>query len=62
MGFDHLRFFTKKTATILIEEAGLTVEKYIPTGLGHMIQILPTLTAFQFIYVCRLKNTKNEKN
>lgn len=49
---DHLRFFTRKSATRMIEDCGYTVVQTIPTGLGHMINILPTLTAFQFIYVC----------
>lgn len=48
---DHLRFFTRKSAIRLIESCGFTITKIVPTGLGHMIKILPTLTAFQFIYI-----------
>lgn len=50
---DHLRFFTLKTGRELIEEAGFEVIKTLPTGLGAMIKILPTLISFQFIYVCK---------
>ncbi len=52
---DHLRFFTKKNAIKMFEECGYTVEKTLPTGLGNIIKVLPTLTAFQFIYVASLK-------
>lgn len=52
---DHLRFFTLKTGKELIEEANFEVVKTLPTGFGAMIKILPTLTSFQFIYVCKKK-------
>ncbi len=52
---DHLRFFTKESAEKMINESGYKVTKIIPTGLGHMIKLFETLTAFQFIYVCKLK-------
>lgn len=52
---DHLRFFTKESAIQMIGACGFEVEKTIPTGLGHMLKLFDTLTAFQFIYVCRLK-------
>ncbi len=55
IGPDHLRFFTKKSAIEMIENCGFEVKKIIPTGLGHKIKILSTLTAFQFIYVCQKK-------
>lgn len=55
MSLDHLRFFTKKTAIQLIEEAGYRVVDIIPTGLGHRFPFFTTLTAFQFIFVCQLK-------
>jgi 2-polyprenyl-3-methyl-5-hydroxy-6-metoxy-1,4-benzoquinol methylase len=55
MSLDHLRFFTKKTAIELIEEAGYRVETIIPTGLGHRFPYFTTLIAFQFIFVCKLK-------
>ncbi len=55
LGFDHLRFFTKKTAIDMIHWAGYEVVQTIPTGLGHRIKIFQTLTAFQFIYVCKKK-------
>jgi citrate lyase synthetase len=51
MSKDHLRFFTKESAVELFLECGFKIENTIPTGLGHMIKILPTLTAFQFVYV-----------
>lgn len=51
----HLRFFTRRTARQLIEEAGLCVETIEPTGLGSMIRICQTLTAYQFMFVCRRK-------
>lgn len=52
---DHLRHFTRKSAIKMILENGLRVEAIIPTGLGHILQIFPTLTAYQFIYVCAKK-------
>lgn len=52
LGEDHLRFFTKKSGEQFINECGLKVIDIIPTGLGHMIGLLPTLTAVQFIFVC----------
>jgi len=50
---DHLRFFTKKSAEEMIEKCGYDVVATIPTGLGHRFNILTTLTAFQFVYVCK---------
>ncbi len=47
---DHLRFFTKKTASNMFEKCGYKIINIIPTGLGHKIKILQKLTAFQFIY------------
>src|SRR3989344_3076002 len=55
MGYDHLRFFTKKTASKMIIASGYKLKKIIPTGLGHMIGIFPELIAFQFVYVCQKK-------
>ncbi len=51
---DHLRFFTKESGIKMIEECGLKVQNIIPTGLGHMLKLFDTLTAFQFVYVCFL--------
>lgn len=50
---DHLRFFTKKSATEMITKCGYGVEDIVPTGLGHRIKIFANLTAFQFIYICK---------
>lgn len=47
----HLRFFTLKTASELIESAGYKIKKIEPTGLGSIIRIFPTLLAFQFLFV-----------
>lgn len=58
MSTDHLRFFTKTSAIKMFQECGYTVEKVLPTGLGHLIKVFPTLTAFQFIYVCKLKGRR----
>jgi 2-polyprenyl-3-methyl-5-hydroxy-6-metoxy-1,4-benzoquinol methylase len=52
---DHLRYFTKKSATDFISKSGYRITKIIPTGLGHQFNILPNLTAFQFIYVAQIK-------
>lgn len=52
---DHLRFYTRDTGMELIRNCGYIVERTLPTGLGARFRILPTLTAFQFIHVCRLK-------
>lgn len=49
---DHLRFFTKENAVRMIKSCGLKVINIIPTGLGHMIGLFDTLTAFQFVFVC----------
>lgn len=50
---DHLRFFTKKTASEMIEKTGLKIKKIVPTGLGHKLKMFPSLTAFQFIFICQ---------
>ncbi len=55
MSLDHLRFFTKKTAIDLIEEAGFNIIDIIPTGLGHRFPYFSNFIAFQFIFVCQLK-------
>lgn len=49
----HLRFFTLKTASELIECSGFKIKKIEPTGLGSIIRVLPTLLAFQFLFVAR---------
>jgi len=49
---DHLRFFTKKSATTMINTCGLSVKEIIPTGFGYMVNMFTNLTAFQYIYVC----------
>jgi O-antigen biosynthesis protein len=53
---DHLRFFTKKSAQNLIQRCGYKVETIVPTGMGHRTNILTNLTAFQFIYVCKISS------
>jgi len=55
---DHLRFFTKDSAIKLLNNSGFSTQKIIPTGFGHMINILPTITAFQFIFVCSRSQKK----
>lgn len=52
---DHLRHFTRRSAVKMIQESSLQILEIIPTGLGHQLRIFPTLTAFQFIYVCQKK-------
>lgn len=49
----HLRFFTRRSATQLLEEAGFKIERVLSTGLASMIRVFPTLTAYQFMFVCR---------
>lgn len=49
---DHLRFFTRKSAIKMLEDCGYRVNKIIPTGLGHMVKIFPSLTAFQNVFLC----------
>lgn len=51
---DHLRFFTKKSAIEMIRKCGYKVEAIVPTGLGHRIKVFSNLTAFQFIYICKI--------
>jgi len=53
---DHLRFFTKKSATELFTKTGYHVFKTIPTGLGHSLKLFPSLTAFQFIFLAKAIN------
>ncbi len=57
LGEDHLRFFTKKSATKMIENCGYNVIKVIPTGIGNRIKFFSTLIAFQFIYVCKINHS-----
>lgn len=51
MSQDHLRFFTKKSASELITNADYKIVKIIPTGLGHNLNFMTELTAFQFIFI-----------
>lgn len=51
---DHLRFFTKESGMKMINKCGLKVQDIIPTGLGHMVKLFDTITAFQFVYICSL--------
>jgi len=51
---DHLRFFTLKSGEKLIQNCGLKIEKILPTGLGARVKVFESLTAFQFIYICKL--------
>lgn len=53
MSFDHLRFFTQKTARQLFTQSGYDIVRVVPTGLGHRIPILPNLFAFQFIIIAK---------
>lgn len=53
---DHLRFFTYDSATKLFNQLGLTLIKYIPTGLGHYIPLFPKLLAFQFVYILKISD------
>lgn len=55
MSPDHLRFFTKKSSVKMFINCGYRIKNIIPTGLGHMIKIFPTLTAFQYVFVCEKK-------
>lgn len=56
---DHLRFFTKKTATAMLKKCGYKVEKVIPTGFSYYfyyylgVDLWPELLAFSLIYVCK---------
>lgn len=49
----HLRFFTRRSASQLLAEAGFRIEKVEPTGMGSMIRVFLALTAYQFMFVCR---------
>jgi 2-polyprenyl-3-methyl-5-hydroxy-6-metoxy-1,4-benzoquinol methylase len=49
---DHLRFFTRSSSMKMLQSCGYTVQEVLPTGLGHIVRVFPTLTSFQFIYVC----------
>lgn len=47
----HLRFFTRKTARRLIEEAGYKIESYGYTGPAAIVPLFPGLTAIAFVIV-----------
>jgi methionine biosynthesis protein MetW len=50
----HLRFYTRKTGKKMIESTGVRVIKVIPIGkIVNYIRIMPTLFAYQFLFVCR---------
>lgn len=53
MSFDHLRFFTLRTALQLFTQSGYDIVQVIPTGLGHRLSIFSTLLAFQFIIIAK---------
>lgn len=62
---DHLRFFTRDSGKRLIKNCNLEINNIIPTGFGAKVKIFPTLTAFQFVYICRKKNvnySREERN
>ncbi|MFH1519344.1 MAG: class I SAM-dependent methyltransferase [Candidatus Omnitrophota bacterium] len=49
----HLRFFTYKTAKVLIESSGYKIKAVKSTGLGFIIKIFPGLFAFQFLIIAK---------
>ena len=52
----HLRFYTRKTGKEMIESTGLKVVKVIPIGkVVRFVRIMPTLFAYQFLFVCKRK-------
>jgi SAM-dependent methyltransferase len=51
----HLRFFTRRSACQMLENSGFQIDSVRSTGLGSMIRVLPTLTAYQFMFICRPK-------
>lgn len=57
MSQDHLRFFTKNSASQMIQKAGLKIVDILPTGMGSKFTLFDTLLSFQFIFICR----KSEK-
>lgn len=50
---DHLRFFTKETALNMLKKTNLQIVKILPTGLGAIMKIFPTLLSYQFIFICK---------
>ncbi len=57
----HLRFFTRKTARDMLEEAGFVNEQELPTGLCSMIGgWWPTLLSYQFLFVSSAAGQANE--
>ena len=52
MSQDHLRFYTKDSGIELIRASGLRIKDILTTGLNVKVKLFPTLTAFQFIYIC----------
>jgi 2-polyprenyl-3-methyl-5-hydroxy-6-metoxy-1,4-benzoquinol methylase len=58
MSIGHLRFFTRATARRMIRECGLEILAERGTGFASVlksktgVEILPTLTAFQFLFEC----------
>lgn len=53
----HLRFFTRHSATLLLQNAGFVIDKVDYTGFASMFPVLPTLTAYQFLFLCSRKTT-----
>jgi 2-polyprenyl-3-methyl-5-hydroxy-6-metoxy-1,4-benzoquinol methylase len=53
MSPDHLRFFTRRSALEMFQDSGYQIINVVPTGLGHILKLFPTLTAFQFIYTAK---------
>ena len=56
LGEDHLRFFTKESAIKMFNHCGYEVIESIPTGLGHRFKLFTNLSAFQFIFVCKIQS------
>lgn len=54
----HLRFFTLKTAKLLLEKGGYEIAEIDYTGIASMIHLFPRLLAFQFIVVGQKRHLK----
>lgn len=50
----HIRFFNRKTAQRLVEEAGYRILKIDYTGFASIIKIFPNLTTYQFLITASL--------
>lgn len=48
----HLRFFTRHSCAMMLQQAGFKIERILYTGFASMFPLFPNLTSYQFLFVC----------